>query len=421
MAGATVTLYTRIPGRQTFGIPSLSGASALITLGSPIACQTYMQHPYGQGDIIWQGNQFGMPAPGGSGAQVQKIAVTVTHNVSDPASFSGATAQVLAGASPVGSAAPLTLSATPVSDTFKVTTGYAAAQLPNLAVQIDYHATAPSLANVVGVYASASYSFPSAVTGFTIPPVVSMPATAPQVTLPGPPRLVRLGAQAASLTPAFGQPTTAGDLLIGWAYSNSSSSSFNTTCNDPTWRLAAFSGAAFGWTSLWYKTNCRRAETAPQFSSGASQPMSQLAEFTAPGAALDQATAITGSQSYTITAASPDSKSGDLVVILYTWGGSNAGPTAIGMTGADSSGTVLPLALYNNASSTGTQFWALAWGQASAGFGPQADTASATMGLFATGQAIVASFTLSGTSPAPPFLPGPSMVNRAVVIGGRIG
>lgn len=420
MAGATVTLYTRIPGRQTFGIPVLSGASARITLGTPIACTTYMQHPYGQGDVAWKGSQFGMPAPGGAGAQVQRVTVQVTHHVSDPGSFSSATGQVLNGAAPVGAAAPLTLSATQVTDTFQVTTGYPAAALPNLAVQVSYHATAPSLAYVTSAWASASYSYPAAITGFTIPPLVTMPAVRPLVTLPVV-RLTRLGTQVNTLTPAFGQPTTAGGLLAGWAFSNSSSSTFDTTCNDPSWTLAAFAGAAFGWTSLWYKADCGTAETAPQFSSGATTPMSQLAEFAAVGAVLDRAAAVNGTQSYAVTSPGADTRSGDLVVAVYTWGGSNAGPTTITMTGADSSGAALPLTVYDNASSAGTQFWALGWGQAGAGFGPHADSASATMGLFATGQAAIASFTLAGAASPPPFLPGPSMVNRAVTVPGRIG
>jgi hypothetical protein len=393
-----VTLYTRIPGRETFSVPQVNGA---VTVTPPaFACTAYMQHPYGQGDVTWNGAQFGMPAPGGSGAQVQRITVTVTHNVSDPASFSAATAQILAGATPVGSPATLSLSATPVSDTFKITTGYTAAQLPNLAVQLNYHAIAPSLANVVSVYAQASYSYPAAVTPFTTAPRAVMPAPAVSVGLP-PVTLASLGAQVFSLAPAFGRPTAAGNLLIGWAYSNSGSSSFDTTCSDPAWTLGGYAGAAFGWTSFWYKTNCGAAEVAPSFSSGASQPMSQLAEFTCTKGVLDQVTATTGSQSYTATAAAADTRSGDLVVALFTWGGANNGPATIGMTGTDSSGAALPLTLYSNASTTGTQFWALGWGQAGQPFGPHTDTASSTLNLYATGQAIVASFSVSSPAPAP--------------------
>jgi hypothetical protein len=418
MASPPVTLLTRIAGRQSSGVPAFGGP---VTVTPPsFTCTSYMPHPAGQGDITWKGNLFGFPAPA-AGAQVQRIAVTVTHRVSDTAAFSAVTAQVLAGSTPVGSPAALTLSAVNVSDTFTVSTGYAASQLPNLAVRVNWHAVAPGLAYITSAYAEASYSFPAAITGFTIPPVASMPAVTVVDPLPAM-GLRAAGTAAFSLTPAFGQPTVAGDLLVAWVYTNANGATFGTTCSDPTWLLAGHVGAAFGWQSLWYKPRCKSGETAPVFSdSGYSQPLSGLMEFY--GAAdLDQVSGTTGAQDITYTAPAADTRSGDLVFGFCTWNGTNTGPTTITLAGNDSSGAALALTQASNQASTGFQFWSTGWAQASAPFGPHADTMTASIGVFAGAGGLLASF-LPLTAPPVSVVIAPRRVQpqRMVTVPFRAG
>lgn len=418
MADAQVTLLTRIIGRQSFGVPSFTGGGVTIT-PPPFACTSYMQHPSGQGDITWKGSLYGLSNPA-AGAQVQRLAVTVTHRVSDPAAFSSATVTILAGASVIGSGA-LSLSLTPVQDTFTITTGYPAGQLSSLAVQVNHHAVAPGLAYITSVYAQASYSFPNAITGFTIGPDAVMPATVPSVGYPQA-YLVAQGPASFSLAPQFARATAAGNLLIAWVSANSSSATFDTSCSTAGWLLAAQSGQAFGWFSLWYKPGCGRAEPAPVFTTTigqASQPLSGLMEFT--GARFfDQAGAAHGTTSLTLAPPSADTASGDLVVAAASWGTSSPGPAVITLTGADSAGKTLPLQLAGNETSTGTQFWATGWAQAGPGFGPSADTITATIGMFGGGGGAVASFkAVPGATPLPFAVP--AMVNRAVTIPVRIG
>ena len=414
----TVTLLTRIPGRQSFGVPAVSGPVTVTP--PPFTCTSYMQHPYGQGDVTWQGSLFGFPAPAGA-PQVQRILVTVTHRVSDPAAFSGATAQMYDGSAPVGSAAPLTLSSTPVSDTFTVTTGYPAADLPSLAIRVNHHAVAPGLAYITSVYAEASYSYPSAITGFTIPPVASIPAPGLAVSNPHP-RLIAEGAAVSALTPAFGQATTKGNLLIAWVFTTSTSASLTTTCSDPSWYLAGSGGSSGGWESLWYKPGCNTGETPPVFSDvsyGAA--LSQLQEFTN-ARLFDQAGSANGNTPLTFTAPGPDTASGDLIFAFCVYGGSNPGPVTITMTGTDSYGAALNLNLSSNESSTGTLFWATGWTQASTPAGPSQDTVTASISVFASGGGMVASFKPFQTQPpaGPPVLPL-GMTNRVVTIPVRIG
>lgn len=419
MATPPVVLLTRIAGRQSTGVPGFGGP---VTVTPPsFTCTSYMPHPAGQGDITWKGNLFGFPAPA-AGAQVQRIAVTVTHRVSDVAAFSGVTAQVYAGASPVGSPASLTLSATNISDTFTVTTGYAAAQLPDLAVRVNWHAVAPGLAYITSAYAQASYSFPASITGFTIDPVAAFPQATPNVGLP-PVALVSAGAVSASLSPSFGQPTTAGDLLVAWVSSNSGSATFDTAVTGAGWLLAGFTGTAFEWNSLWYKPGCSRAESPPVFSSTGGQatsPLSGLLEFRN-ARYLDQVAGTTATQSLTFAPASADTASGDLVFAFAAWGTSSAGPASITMTGTDSSGAALPLSVSDNAASAGHQFWVTGWAQAGQPFGPVTDSVTAGIGMFGNGGGVLASFkafSAAGSQGLPSFAP---MRRRAVTVPVRAG
>ena len=426
MASPPVNLYTRVRGGYYPGSTSASGVPVVNAAGikpPAFAGRAYMPYPAGQGDLIWQGGIFGLSAPasGGLTANVWQVKVTVSHFCSNPAAFSSVTAQVYdTNTSTVIASQPFTLSDVLVPETITLTAGYPAADVPDLAVRLAWHQVAVGYACVQHAYADISYSYSDSIGSIGIDPVASMPA--PSVSVAPLPRvaLVASGAAAASLTPAFGKATSAGDLLVAWVYTNGSSATFSTTCADPSWALAGHAGAMFGWESLWYKAGCGHAETAPVFSdTGYSQPLSQLLEFSGAGH-LDQVASGTGTPGITYTAPGPDTASGDLVFGFFAWNGSNPGPAVISVSGADSSGAPLSLTQADNHTSTGTQFWATGWGQASAPAGPGEDTMAASFGFFAGGGGVMASFkALAAADPAPVAAAMPA--RRVVVIPVRAG
>ena len=403
MAGPV--LYTRVRGGYYPGSASSSGVPAVNAAGvapPPFAGQAYMVYPAGQGDLIWQGGVFGLSAPdsGGLTANVWQADVTVTHAVSDLAAFTQVTCQIYdTASSTVIASAPFTLSATFITETFTWTGGYPAADVPDLAVRLVWHQAAVGYANVQHAYAEISWSYSDSAGMAVIDPGAVMDAPGVSVAVLPAVDLVAAGTVATTLTPAFGQATTAGHLLLAWVYSNGSSTSFSTACSDPSWTLAGHAGAQYGWESLWYKPDCGTAEAAPSFTDpGNSVPLSQLLEFSGVRA-LDQAAAGTGTPDATYTAPGPDTGSGDLIFAFCAWQGTNAGPAAVTMTGEDSSGAALPL---NVAADTagisrggGTfQFWAAGWAQAGPVAGPGAATVTASLGVYAGGGGVMASFRL---------------------------
>ena len=198
-----------------------------------------------------------------------------------PASFTSVTAQIYdTNTSTVIATQSFTLSSTMVFETITLTTGYPAADVPDLAVRLVWHQIAVAYASVQHAYAEISYSYSNSIGMLTAKSIASIPVPAPSVAPLPVVRKVAAGSVALSLTPSFGAVTIAGDLLIAWVYSNSNNVSFGTSCSDPSWLLAGHAGGQFGWVSLWYKPYCNAAETAPVFTdSGYSEPLSQLLEF----------------------------------------------------------------------------------------------------------------------------------------------
>ena len=422
MASPPVNLYVRIAGTAAYGVPVINASGIK---PATVAGQAYMVYPAAENDLIWQGSVFGLSAPssGGLTANVWQVAVTVGHFCSDPSSFTSVTAQVYdTNTDTVIGSQPFTLSSTLITETITLTAGYTAADVPDLAVRMTWHQVAVGYANVQHAYAEISYSYSDSIgsAGIASTAAIGTPAVT-VVPLPAV-GLVSQGTPALSFSPSFGKTTTAGDLLLAWVYSNSSSAAFSTTCSDPSWTLAGHAGASFGWESLWYKLHCKHAETPPTFSdTGYSEPMSQLLEFS--GAyALDQVAANASTTHVTYTAASPDTASGDLIFGFCAWNGSNMGPTTITLTGSDSSGAPLPLNISDNASAgSTTQYWATGWAQAAAPAGPDLDTMTATIGFFAGAGGVMASFK-SMAAPAAVLTVAAAMpARRVVVIPVRVG
>lgn len=388
MTNATVAPLARFPLYVSFTTPVITAGP--FVLGTQPTYQTYMPYPDGQGDITWQGAEFGMSAP--AGANVTLIQVSVTHRVSNTTAYPSVTAQLYAGGVAIGSPKAFTPSINLITETITYTGGIPPANLASLAVQLTFHSAAMGLAYVHQAYATANYSFANSVGIITVAGQSTTPL--PQLTVHYPTaRLVSAGASVLSLSPQFGQPTTAGSLLIAWTFSNSGSSTFDTTCNNPTWTLIGTSGGAFGWRAMWYKNNCLAREAPPVFSSTATFPMSQLAEF-ANARGLDQSGTFPSpaSSNFTVSASSPDTKSGNLVVAALIWGGANMTPVTSGASGVDSSGAALPSGVISNASTTGQLPAIIFWGQASPPAGPGVDAISGTLNVFDAGGGIVASF-----------------------------
>jgi hypothetical protein len=147
MTGVAAILAPVNCRRAVFGGMGLT-ASNIVT--PTIACACYMPYPSGQGDLIWQGGEFGLVLSGASSA-----IVSVTHRVSDPNAFSSITARLYIGSIPVGAPAQFRRSMTYVTDSVTAHTGINADNLPLLSVRVTWHQVAPGLAYVQHSYATA--------------------------------------------------------------------------------------------------------------------------------------------------------------------------------------------------------------------------------------------------------------------------
>jgi hypothetical protein len=134
--------------------------------------------------------------------------------------------------------------------------------------------------------------------------------------------LATAAAATATVSPAFGQATTAGNLLIAWVARRGAT---GWTVGAATGWTQAVMGGGTGDNAIFYKANCGANETAPTFTStGTSGTLwAMLAEFS--GAAtvsvLDQIGTAAGSAAQTVTCAAPDTAGGALQVVSASGGG----------------------------------------------------------------------------------------------------
>lgn len=120
---------------------------------------------------------------------------------------------------------------------------------------------------------------------------------------------------ASPLQGAFGQATTAGNLLVAWV----ASSATQVTTVDQGWSIAIEDNGNAWHSLIAYKANCGAAETAPTFTRSGSTLVVQCAEFSGADTTspLDQTgkVGIPGASSpYTVTAGGADATSGSLVL-----------------------------------------------------------------------------------------------------------
>jgi hypothetical protein len=205
--------------------------------------------------------------------------------------------------------------------------------------------------------------------------------------------LVSQGAVAASYTPAFGQATTAGNLLLAWTTTTSNASTFSTTTSATGWTLVKSGGGAFDWVGLWARPGCGAGETAPTFTDPDPNGLfSMLAEFSgaATSSPVDQSGAIAGG---TVSCSAPDTAASELLANVGRWDGGTGGPVTITVTATDTNSTNVSLTLTSNESSVGTQFYFWAWGITGATLGSAEDSASNTISEFENSSAqVIASF-----------------------------
>lgn len=119
----------------------------------------------------------------------------------------------------------------------------------------------------------------------------------------------------AAATPAFGQATTAGNLLVAFVSYNGTV----TISATAGWNLAVGSSAATAPQSqIWYKPNCGASETAPTFSTSTAATWDVfLAEFSGASASpLDKVGSTLGTSSPTVaTTSAADLEKNDLVLV----------------------------------------------------------------------------------------------------------
>jgi len=127
-----------------------------------------------------------------------------------------------------------------------------------------------------------------------------------------------------SVTPAFGQATVAGHLLVALVSSPAFAGSIINSVS-AGW-VKAVDLSTTGGSAIWYKPNCGNSEAAPTFTCGAGggTPMfAQLLEFSgvATASPVDKTSTANpiGPSSSTATNASVDGTSGDLMASVTTW------------------------------------------------------------------------------------------------------
>lgn len=200
--------------------------------------------------------------------------------------------------------------------------------------------------------------------------------------------------------PAFGQATTAGNLLIAWVSVGVSGAAF-PTCSSGTWTKLAQSGSGGSIAQVWYKKNCGAGETAPTFSNAATVSAA-FAEFSGADTAApaDQNGGTNSAASPIVAVAGAvDAAAGELLVSAGSWFLSKAATQITSDT--YNNGATPTTNLNNDATSIAGHYryaWGLTTGNAAA---DQTSQSSDTMNLTA-GSVVVASFKVAAASLAPP-------------------
>lgn len=233
-----------------------------------------------------------------------------------------------------------------------------------------------------------------------------------------------LGAVANTLSPSFGQATTAGNLLIAWLGANDGGSTAPFSTTSPGWTvISPQSGSAFNWAAIAYKANCGTSESPPVFSSagGPSAPFTQLGEFSggATSSPLDQSAAGSGSTIQTAQNAAADGQGGDLIIAVVYWNAPGGTQTASNALTDTSGATVTAHTTSAQPGGAGTVVYDFVWGIAGATLGTSGDKLVATLTAFSGGTSGIASFKPAGGA-APPSGQVPALMAGRTEVLSRV-
>ena len=215
--------------------------------------------------------------------------------------------------------------------------------------------------------------------------------------------LVKAGTLAATLSPAFGQSTTAGSLLVAWLAANNSNATDPFSVTGTGWTKIATAGAsgAYSWVSLYYRAGCGAGETAPVFSAaGSGADASCLAEFSgaATSSPVGSSSTILTDTVATLACTASDTVPGGLILAVTNNGDYDGAAPAI-TSMADSSGTAVTPVSAGSGYPGGGWGYTFAYGFTGSSLGASKDTV--TFGN--TGYMVIASLMAPGgtnTSPA---------------------
>lgn len=208
-----------------------------------------------------------------------------------------------------------------------------------------------------------------------------------------------LGTPSTSLSPSFGQATSAGSLLVAWLGCNSSSGTNPFSTSSTGWTVLSAFGGAFDWAGIAYKPNSASGETAPVFTAGGpSAPISMLGEFS--GGALssvsDKTGTGSGSGTQTATCSAADTQAGNLIIGVVYWNSPGGAATATDSITDTNGSSVTASHVTGQPGGSGTFVYDFVWGVAGAVLGGSGDSFTATLSAFSGGSSGIASFSPAG-------------------------
>ncbi len=198
---------------------------------------------------------------------------------------------------------------------------------------------------------------------------------------------------AGSLSPAFGQTTTAGNLLVAWCYGSDT----NSKTINQGWTFLSTSTAPKNFA---YKANCAAGETAPTYTfTAGSVGGIALAEFSgcATSSPFDKTGTGTGGASpVTGTASGADSASGELVLAIVISNLSKSGTDTTAVSAMANISTIV--AAGNNDATSAASHLRFAYGITTGNSAADSATGTSTSMNLSSVDVSVVSFKLSAAT-----------------------
>lgn len=200
-----------------------------------------------------------------------------------------------------------------------------------------------------------------------------------------------------SITPAFGQSTTAGSLLICCVGAATSLANFSTTASG--WTAAAGGAGA----EIFMKPNCGAGEAAPTITASTSTTLyAILLEYS--GASHQTSPDANGSGGFQPTNTTADTDPSDIVVSCEAWSNSKSATYTSSLTWTPTGGTDAPAVISTAATKASSMFTVAATLLSGQGGGSTKDTAFWTTSS-STGTLTLVNSVIASWKPAPPPTP----------------